>query len=196
MNSSFSIGIVSLSANGSISQAEYTPDRIKSLLKRQSTNYQVVLNGKTNLTSTCWKVFGFPAKKSEKNNRFEKIDGFTSCRLCFQTFTYTSTSGTRNMNDHSCVKNLSNAKIIPPTTSPGQMNLNNMLNSYKQIKLDQNELTTVKNLACSWICEDMRPFTIVEDEGLRNLLQEFINLGEIMFPNEVLIDSICFRLRC
>jgi hypothetical protein len=84
------------------------------------------------------------------------------------------------MNDHSCVKNLSNS-----TTSPGQVKLNCMLNSYKRIKLSQSELTTVKNLTCSWLCEDMRPFTIVEDKGLRNLLQEFVNLGEFIFSNEV-----------
>ena len=90
------------------------------------------------------------------------------------------------MNDHSCVKNLSNSTInLSTTSSPGQVKLNSMLNSYKQVKLTQSELTTVKNLTCSWMCEDMRPFTIVEDKGLRSLLQQFINLGKFISLNNV-----------
>ena len=166
--------------NRSIRRSEYTPDRIRSLLKHQQTDYKVIPNDKLNLSSTCWKVFGYPAKKCQENDQFEKIDGFTSCQLCYQTFTYTAKSGTRNMNDHLCVKNLPNSETTQSTIPPGQKKLDNMLKNYKRVKLSQSELNTVKNLTCSWLCEDMRPFTIVEDNGLRGLLQEFINLGKFI----------------
>ncbi|CAF4406112.1 unnamed protein product, partial [Rotaria sordida] len=68
-------------------------------------------------SSICWEVFGFPAKKLENTKEYKKIDGFTSCEKCYETFSYTSTTGTRNMLSHSCVKNLSNTKITTFTSS-------------------------------------------------------------------------------
>ncbi|CAF1398834.1 unnamed protein product, partial [Rotaria sordida] len=59
--------------------------------------------------------FGFPDGKSENTGEIERIEGFTSCCLCYQTFTFTSTTGTRNVPSHSCVKNLSNTKITTYT---------------------------------------------------------------------------------
>jgi hypothetical protein len=85
------------------------------------------------------------------------------------------------MKDHSCVKNQSNSKIILPATSLNQSKLTGLLNNYKQIQISHNDLATVKHLACSWVCQDMRSFTTIEDKGLRELFQEFINLGELVF---------------
>jgi hypothetical protein len=161
----------------------YTSERIKSLLKQNPSLYSVIRNEKTN-SSLCWKMFGYPAKKCESTGEFERIEGFTSCRSCYQTFAHTSTTGTRNMIDHSCVKNLSNNKITTFTTtssSSSQLKLSSMINNYKQIKLTEKEINHVKNLACSWICHDMRSFKIIEDNGLKNFLQEFITLGKLLF---------------
>jgi hypothetical protein len=162
---------------------QYTSERIKFLLKQQPLIYNVIENEKTN-SSLCWKIFGVPAKKSESTDRFERIEGFTSCQSCYQTFAYTSTTGTRNMLAHSCVKNLSNTKITTFTTtssSSNQLKLDSMMNKYKQVKLNQKEINDVKELACSWICHDMRSFKIIEDNELKDLLQQFITLGILFF---------------
>ncbi|CAF4618940.1 unnamed protein product [Rotaria socialis] len=51
------------------------------------------------------------------------------------------------------------------------------MRSYKQVQLPDKEINLVKDLTCKWLCQDMRPFSIVEDVGLKNLLQQFISLG-------------------
>jgi hypothetical protein len=68
-----------------------------------------------------------------------------------------------------------------------------MLKTYKQVKLNHVEVNMIKNLTSAWLCHDMRSFTIVEDKGLRNLLQEFINLGRNVHLASVLRD-ISFHL--
>ncbi|CAF1334764.1 unnamed protein product [Rotaria sordida] len=164
--------------NSSSHMQQYTTARIKFLLKQQPSTYTVLKNEKKK-SSICWEVFGFPAKKLENTKEYKKIDGFTSCEKCYETFSYASTTGTRNMLSHSCVKNLSNTKITTFTSSSSssQRKLNGMMKIYKKVKLSEQELNTVKNLVSSWICHDMRPFKIIEDLGLKDLLQEFIVLG-------------------
>lgn len=145
----------------------------------------MIKNSGTNLTSSCWHIFGLPAKKSETGGEFEKINGFASCQSCLQTYAFSSSTGTRNMIAHSCVKNLGQSRITSFTTTSessfGQMKLSNMRNSYKQVKMNQAEVNRVKNLTCAWLCHDMRSFTTVEDKGLKDLSQEFINLGTCSF---------------
>ena len=88
-------------------------------------------------SSICWKIFGFPAKKSEKTDGYKRIEGFTICERCYQTFPYTSITSTRNMLAHSYVKNLSNTKITTLTLSSSftQVKLNNMMKIYlKKLK--------------------------------------------------------------
>ena len=74
---------------------EFTTERIYRLLKNDPTNFKVVKNVKNNSASICWKMFGFPSKKSPADGEFEPIPGFVSCESCFQTYAFTSTSGTR-----------------------------------------------------------------------------------------------------
>ena len=170
----------------------YTVERIKFLLKQQPSMHNIIKNDKTN-SSLCWKVFGFPAKKSEETGQFERIEGFSSCTSCFQTYTYTSTTGTRNMLIHPCVKNLSTTKITTFTTtssSSTQPKLGSTMNNYRQVKLNQKEMDRIKDLACSWICRDMRSFKIIEDNGLKNLLQEFINLDILFFLLSLIMSDI------
>ena len=126
-----------------------------------------IKNEKTN-PSLCWKIFGFPTKKAESTDQFERIEGFTSCHLCYQTFAYTSNNGTRNMLARVCVKNVSHNKITTFTTtssSLSQLNLGSMMNNYKQVKLNEKEINHVKDITCSWICHDMRSFKIIQDNG-------------------------------
>ncbi|CAF0997451.1 unnamed protein product [Rotaria sordida] len=108
--------------NSSSHIQQYTTARIKFLLKQQPLTYTILKNENTK-SSICWEVFGFPAKKLENTKEYKKIDGFTSCEKCYETFSYTSTTGTRNMLSHSCVKNLSNTKITTFTSSSSSSQL-------------------------------------------------------------------------
>ncbi|CAF3804741.1 unnamed protein product, partial [Rotaria sp. Silwood1] len=123
-------------ANSLLCMQQYTTDRIKFLLKQQPSTYKVLENEK-NKSSICWKVFGFPAKKIQNTNEYQKIDGFTSCQTCYQKFSYTSITGTRNMLSHSCVKNLSNTNITKfiSSSSSSQVKPNDMMKIYEKVKL-------------------------------------------------------------
>jgi hypothetical protein len=55
------------------------------------------------------------------------------------------------------------------------------MNKYKHVKLNDKELNKIKKLFSSWICHDMRPFSIITDDGLINLLQKFIVLSEFFY---------------
>lgn len=44
----------------------------------------------------------------------------------------------------------------------------------------------IKDLLAKWVCQDIRPFVIVEDEGFRHLAQELISIGTIL----ILINNL------
>jgi len=172
----------------SCASQKYTSDRIKSLLKQHPSIYTVIKNEKTN-PSVCWKLFGFPAKKLDNSTQFQRIEGFSSCHLCYQTFVYTSNTGTRNMLAHPCVKNTSQSKITTFTTTScsRRINFDNMTKNYPMVKMNEREIDYLKNITCSWICHDMRSFKIIDDNGLKHLLQECVNLGQLVFLRTYLI---------
>lgn len=179
---------------------EFTSERIFRLLKTDPTNHKVIKNTKNNLTSECWKVFGFPAKKFPLGEEFETIPGFVSCEVCFQTYTFTNTYGTRILNSHVCVQ-----KFFPGTRKRSssasatgyQMKLGTVMKCYKQVQLPEKEINLVKDLTCKWLCQDMRSFSIVEDSGLRNLLQEFILIGKHVSIYLFFLHNYFFEiLRC
>ncbi|CAF1479470.1 unnamed protein product [Adineta steineri] len=156
---------------------EYSTDKIRFRLQNDKSNYKVIENEVRTFKSTCWKFFGFPARKNEVDE-YQRIPGFVSCRQCFKTYTYTSTTGTRQLNSHSCVTlapTESQSSITISTTK--QLTLGNISKNLKQIKLDEKEKTNFKTLISKWICEDLRSFSVVEDDGLRNVFQELISLG-------------------
>ncbi|CAF3835637.1 unnamed protein product [Rotaria sp. Silwood1] len=145
---------------------KYTVDKIKYRLQHDKANYEVADNDTSRFKSKCWNVFGFPTEKNEAG-RFERINGFVSCKQCYQTFTYTSTTGTRHLNAHICVINfLTNSTTSAPTTV--QTTLDNISKNLKQIKLSDKEQHKFKDLMAKWICADMRPFTITEDTGAKH----------------------------
>ena len=180
---------------------KFTTEQITRLLKTDSSNYKAIKNAKSNLFSVCWKLFGFPVKKSHVKAEFEQIPGFVSCQSCFQTYTFTSSFGTRILNAHSCVQKLSSCTKKRSSLNNGnasQMKLTKVMKCYKQVQLPEKEINLVKDLTCKWLCQDMRAFSIVEDIGLRNLLQEFIILGKYIFLMSSFLLNICFFLifRC
>ncbi|CAF1043629.1 unnamed protein product [Adineta ricciae] len=159
---------------------EFTTERVCRLLSKNPENYKVIKNTKNNLTSICWNLFGIPTRKILGTEEFEPIQGFVSCESCFQTYAFSSTSGTRVLNSHTCVQKFSSGTRKRSSSESGtnhQMKLETITKSYKDVRLPEKPINIIKELTCKWVCQDMRPFSIVEDIGLENLLQEFINIG-------------------
>lgn len=65
-------------------------------------------------------------------------------------------------------------------TTTEQLTLDNMTKNFKQIKLDDKEITTFKTLLCKWVCEDVRFFTAVENDGWREVFQALISLDKFV----------------
>jgi hypothetical protein len=163
---------------------EFTTERICRLLKTNRHNYKVIKNVKSNLTSVCWKIFGFPAQKYPATDEFEPIPGYVSCESCFQTYAFTSNSGTRVLNAHICVQNIctgTRQRSVSESVSGCQLKLDTTMKFYKKVQLPEKQINKIKDLTCKWLCQDMRSFSIVEDIGLKNILQEFIVVGECIF---------------
>ena len=128
--------------------------------------------------SKCWQIFGFSALKKE-TNEYPYILGFVNSRKCFKRYNYKSTTGTRQLNSHPCVS-VSLTQSKSSTTIPKQTTLDHLPKNLKQIKLDDKEINNFKTLISTWICEDLRPFTVLEDCGLRIVSQELISLGKFV----------------
>ncbi|CAF1550906.1 unnamed protein product, partial [Adineta ricciae] len=45
------------------------------------------------------------------------------------------------------------------------MKLETITQSYKDVRLPEKPINLIKDLTCKWLCQDMRPFSIVEDIG-------------------------------
>ena len=50
---------------------------------------------------------------------------------------------------------------------------------HKSLTTDQS--TTIKDLIARWICTNIRPFCIIKDDGLKQLIQECIRLSMCFF---------------
>jgi len=173
-----SINILSSASSSIPNNHEYTVDRIKYRLQQDKSNFKVIGNDTPTFKSKCWNFFGFPAQKNATGD-YERIIGFVSCRQCFKTYKYTPTTGTRHLNSHSCVVNFTESNSSTSTST--QMTLDkNILRNLKQIRLFDPEKKNFKSLMAKWICEDLRPFSISEDVGLRKVFQELISLGNFV----------------
>ena len=108
------------------------------------------------------------------------IEKFVTCRLCFATYSFSSNS-TRLLNIHTC-------KPVPRARSPSVSAGLNLCSIYRQTSLtsyatpsvadiNDGQLKRIKDLRAQWVCRNIRPFAIVEDEGFRQLAQELVAIG-------------------
>jgi hypothetical protein len=168
---------ISISSPSSSSEPSlYTSERLCHLLKFEKNQYDIINSKATTATGCHWSVFGFPAKFNKETNEFERIPGFASCRICKKTFVYGPNSGTSHMKRHSCVTYEAKASTSTPTRSPkGQQTIDKMVVIRKTLTTEQSNL--IKDLTVRWVCGDIRPISIIDDEGLRALIQECVRLG-------------------
>ena len=157
--------------NSSISSLGFdklTCSQIRTLLKAKPNEY-VILDNAGKHMSSCWTLFGFPAVV-DYSGRCQRINGFVLCQKCFSTYSFVSDS-TRYLNQHNC--DTAKEKEI----ASKQRHLTSFY-LRQQINLTESEIMKIKNLQAEWICQSIRPFSIVDDEGLHRLVQECISIGE------------------
>ncbi|CAF4580493.1 unnamed protein product, partial [Rotaria sp. Silwood2] len=143
---------------------KYNPSNIKMFLKEQPEKYVLVDNHKVNCSkpSPCWTRFALPAVK-DGNNHNVVIKNFATCRSCYSTYAFTCGS-TKSLNSHKCAKESSSISTSPSTKSPSlNLKINRSFSEKKK---------TLTPLIAQWVSQSMRPISIVEDEGLLNIIKQ------------------------
>jgi hypothetical protein len=86
-------------------------------------------------------------------------------------------NSTRFLNQHDCeVSKEINKRLEAKGTSSAQRCLTAFYPA-KPVTLKVSEITKIKDLQARWVCQSIRPFSIVEDNGLRRLIPECISIG-------------------
>ncbi|CAF1471176.1 unnamed protein product [Adineta steineri] len=168
-----------LNDSNSSSSDHYTAEQLKNYLFKKNPNYRLLKNDSTKSLSAWWRAFGFIFNLNE-NKEFEQIPGFISCLKCFQTFRYGFKSGTKHFVEHA-------NKCFPLATKIADVAGTNELKCsqwkleqvgvQRKMQLTPKDQHQLKELCAKWVCCDMRPFTIVEDDGLQRLANMFIKIG-------------------
>ena len=158
-----------------------TCEKVHMLLKKKSLT---ITDTSKHHTAGCWKRFGFPAAVNQNGNVIKNFYSFVSCRNFFITYSFKSNSTTL-MKKHKCNNSSFSSSVI---------NFQNHSQSFKQskissytpkivqsIKLKEFEKNKIKKLQAEWVCTNIRPFSVVNDSGLRSLVQECISLGTFLY---------------
>ncbi|CAF1524806.1 unnamed protein product [Adineta ricciae] len=162
----------------------HTSKSIETILKNNKGDYKIVNNPSKRLTTTCWTLFGFPAQAID-GGEFEIIQGFASCKQCFETFRYVCGS-TTSLNQHQCPKSLPR----------GQQSIKDSVHSSAQRsaiieKTIRKKKENVKRLCAQWPATSMRPFQIVADPGFKQISQECLSIGREMRSDQpVMVEEI------
>ena len=165
------------SSSASVQQSDkWTCDGIRLMLKTRPEQYTIVENTGRR-ASDCWSSFGFPAIIDESSGCSKRINGFVSCRKCLSTYSFVSNS-TRCLNNHDC--DGSRKDTQGSDSSEPRLTQRRLFSFFtaKQTALKQSESLKIKQLQAEWVCQNVRPFSIVEDDGLRRLIQECISIGK------------------
>lgn len=156
----------------------YSNTKLQQLLQADKEKYRVLPNESTKALPSWWRLFGFPAIKNEKNE-FERIQGYISCKKCYRTSVYGSKSGTKRFIDH--VNRCSPLSTPLTASSNGPQSTQTTLDKIvvtKKSSVTMKEQNEIKKLYAKWVCEDLRPYSIVEDNGFQELAQSFIRIGK------------------
>ncbi|CAF1207983.1 unnamed protein product [Adineta ricciae] len=168
-----------LSPSLSNHSGEYTCRKIEMLMRQCNDRYIVVDNKKSH-SSKCWELFGFPALVESKDEPPQIIEKFVTCRKCFTTYSFNSNS-TRLLNNHICQKShrirSSSASLPFGSSSNYHQTSLTSYGSANLIKFNDAQVKRMKDLQAQWICKDIRSFTIIEDDGFRQIAQELVSLG-------------------
>ncbi|CAF2257460.1 unnamed protein product, partial [Rotaria magnacalcarata] len=156
-------------------------EKIRLLLKHEPKKYKVIENDSSSPLLDWWTTFGYPAALDE-NNVFQRITGYVSCFKCFGTFVYGNNSGTTRLKQHAvkCSKAACSSSITIESSDLLLRQSTLARHGFKKtIKLNENDLDNIKKLSALWVCQDTRPFSTLEDVGLRALAHELTSAPEV-----------------
>ena len=177
-DSSVSTGSSTLSSSSR--EIDYDSEQIKNCLLNQTNKYQIIKN-ESSASALWWRAFGSPAR-FDADNILRKIPGFISCLKCMHTQAYGSSSGTKRFQQHA-----DKCFLLSSSTTPAESRAESSMVTQrtleqvgfnKSVNIHQKDIIKIKDLSAEWICGDLRPFSILDDPGFRNLAQECVRLGE------------------
>lgn len=149
-------------------------DEIKRLLSIRNDRFTIVAHGvtKSHLAS-WWSNFGF-AKETISGETFS-VSNFVSCQQCFTTYRYGSSS-TETISRHQC-PGLASSSSCKSATTEYLFTLDKHLVKQKN-PFRHSEQQNLTKLVSTWICDSLRPISIIEDSGLREICSYFYDLGK------------------
>ncbi|CAF4039435.1 unnamed protein product [Rotaria sp. Silwood1] len=177
---------ISILSSSSISTAvttsshTYTSNQLQRLLQKEKKKFRILNNESTKPLASWWRSFGYPAVQKEKDE-FERIPGYISCLKCCHTLLYGPTSGTKRFISHAdrCFPLASSCSSGGKGDDPQSTQLKlNQIGFTRKVKLSEKEQNELKHLYANWVCGDLRPYSVVEDKGFKQLAQMFIKIGE------------------
>ncbi|CAF3662488.1 unnamed protein product [Rotaria sordida] len=167
---------ISMSTDSSIEH--YTKESIMLALKYKKKEYTIV---EKKSEAICWSTFGLPAKIIGPN-KYEIIKNFASCKSCFQTYSYSSSTTT--MSNHKCLilSNKNQSKIEPkPLIKSNSSTLNSDTTTTTRDRTNsvnckslQKHKRLITSAISDWVCSNTRPINIVEDIDLKDLIEQCI----------------------
>ncbi|CAF1430901.1 unnamed protein product [Adineta steineri] len=176
-STSSSLGGSCISSSTASSNTSYTRENIQHHLKYNKAEYVILNNSNNKNSSVCWRSFGFPAKL-DINGVPQKINNFVSCKNCFTTYSYISNSTTFLMK-HNCLSSdrKTNSTLSSSCNTSSSQTLITTYGQPKTVRLPDSHSKEMKDLLVRWICKDVRPFAIVDDDGFRKIAQRCVSIG-------------------
>ncbi|CAF1672427.1 unnamed protein product [Rotaria magnacalcarata] len=143
-------------------------DRIQHELKKDSEEFKILPRDKSQskqFSADWWAVFGIPTQTQDE--KCYSMKNYIACIHCKTVYRYSTTFSSTNT--------LSTSESAIHLT---QSTLSNYAFKYKpRDGSDKNVKSKCNELIVRWISNNIRPFSIVDDEGLHELLQFFYELG-------------------
>jgi hypothetical protein len=157
---------------------QFTTTSIEHLLKRKDSRKEFIIieNNQKKATSAAWSTFGFPARLIE-DGTYNRIPGFASCFQCKSTYTFQSdgSGSTKHLLRHICPK----VSSTSDTYHEGPMLKLLKSNRTNLTMLASEDCTRMRDELTKWICSSIRPFNIIQDVRLKNVLQTVIDIGKL-----------------
>ena len=156
--------------SSNVNKQSYQAQQIEKLLKVSTDRKQYIVtkNLSSFIKSEVWNKFGFPAKL-ENDDVHEVIPGFVTCFDCFKTLSFDGS--TKYMIKHKC--------LIPAAARAEQVVHQGLMDKYlsKKPVIQKQDKENMKEKFIIWTCSSIRPFSIIEDPGFIDILNEAIRIG-------------------
>ncbi|GBG65754.1 hypothetical protein CBR_g52346 [Chara braunii] len=135
---------------------------IHTALKKGELNPPYILKDELENIFDVWKSFArvcFPNGAPVR----EHCSGYVACRQCLRVYAFTPSHGTSILRQHTCRKEPETADLMRLLATSAELTATQKNRMAKKVVM--------------WCCKDLRPFTVAEDQGLLEVLQEAYDMG-------------------